>query len=110
MCPFGPTGSREFFITLWNINSLWSYNAVLVRWIRLRYTLVGYPAGLEVVAASATGAHDADTPVRTGATRRLESRSAVRVPIVIPPAAWTAARIAVCADRLRPLLAAPACP
>lgn len=81
-----------------------------MRWIPLRYTLVGYHAGLEVVAASATGAHDTDTPVRTGATRRLESRAGAVFAIVTPATGCTAALVAVCADRLRPLLAGPACP
>ena len=80
-----------------------------MRWIPLRYTLVGYAAGLEVVAASATGAHDTDTPVWPGVTRRLETQAGVSVLIVVLFAAWTVALVVVCLDRLQPLPGAPAC-
>lgn len=81
-----------------------------MRWISLQYTLVGYHAGFEAGTASATTARDAANPVRTWPNGWLETRAGVVARIVSPVAAWTAARVAIWADRLRPLLAAPACP
>ena len=78
-----------------------------MRWITPRYPLVRSLAVFEAGAGSATTARGADTPVRIGTTRRLESRAAKLVLIVIPTAAWSAALVATCVDGLRPLRPVP---
>ncbi len=80
-----------------------------MRGIPLRYAQVGYHAGFEAGAASVT-ACDADTPVRTGTTRRLETRACVVALVVILVAAWAVALVVIVAGWLRPPLAAPRCP
>jgi len=76
----------------------------------LRYAQVRYHAGFEAGAASVTTACNADTRVWIGTTRRLETQACVVVLIVKTAAAGIVAPVVICADRLRPLLAAPACP
>ena len=80
-----------------------------MRWIPLRDAQVGYHAGFEADTASVTTARDADTPVRTGTTHRLETRACVVVLIVIPVAAWTVALVVMFAGRPRPRVAVPRC-
>ena len=80
-----------------------------MRGIPLRYAQLGYHAGFEAGAASVTTARDADTPVRTGTTRRLETQACVVALIVIPVATWAVALVVIFAGRLRPPLAAPRC-
>ena len=81
-----------------------------MRWITPRHALVRSLAVFEAGANSATTARGADTPVRTGTTRRLETQPGVVVLIVIPVAACTVALVVIVADRPRPLLAGPLCP
>ena len=81
-----------------------------MRWSPLRCPPVWHHAGLQAGAATATNARLADTPVRTGTPRPLETLAGVVVFVVIPVAAWTVASVAIGAARLRSLLAAPPCP
>ena len=77
-----------------------------MRWIPPPYALAWPLAVFEAGTAPATNAHHADTPVRTGTTRRLENRAGVVVLIAIPVPAGTVALVVVRAHRLRFLLAA----
>ena len=77
-----------------------------MRWIPPPYALVWSLAVFEAGAATATTAHDADTPVRTGTTGRLENQAGVVVLLVIPVPAGTVPLVVMCAHRLRFLLAA----